>query len=78
VRVTSRAGSVEAPLEVTADMRPGVVSLPHGWGHRREGIRLRVASATPGVSVNDLTDEQRVDPLTGNASFSGVPVEVSA
>jgi anaerobic selenocysteine-containing dehydrogenase len=78
VRVTSRAGSVEVPLEVTADMRPGVVSLPHGWGHHREGTRLRVASVRPGVSLNDLTDEQRVDPLTGNASFSGVPVDVRA
>ena len=59
-------------------MRRGVVSLPHGFGHAREGVRLRVASAHAGVSVNDLTDEQRVDALCGSAVLSGVPVEVAA
>jgi anaerobic selenocysteine-containing dehydrogenase len=78
VRITSRAGSVVAPLEVTAAMMPGVVSLPHGWGHAREGTRLSVARASPGVSLNDLTDERRVDALCGNAGFSGVPVQVAA
>ncbi len=78
VRVTSRAGSVTAPLQVSEEMRAGVVSLPHGWGHEREGTRLRVASARPGVSLNDLTDEKLVDPLSGTARLSGFPVEVSA
>ena len=59
-------------------MMPGVVSLPHGWGHAREGVRLRVAPRTPGVSVNDLTDELLVDALSGNAVLSGVPVVVAA
>jgi hypothetical protein len=54
-----------------------VVSLPHGWGHDREGIRLDVARAHPGVSVNDLTDEQHLDSLCGNAALNGVPVAVS-
>jgi len=78
VRITSRVGSVVAALEVTEHMMPGVVSLPHGWGHGREGTRLAVAQATPGVSLNDLTDEQLVDTLCGNARFSGVRVEVAA
>ncbi len=78
VRVTSRAGSVLAPLQESDDIRPGVVSLPHGWGHEREGTRLRVASARPGVSLNDLTDETLVDPLSGTARLSGVPVQVMA
>ena len=64
------------PLEVSDEVRPGVVSLPHGWGHEREGTRLRVASARPGVSLNDLTDETLVDPLSGTARLSGVPVQV--
>jgi anaerobic selenocysteine-containing dehydrogenase len=76
VRVTSRAGSVRAPLELSEDMRAGVVSLPHGWGHGRDGVRLRVASARPGVSLNDLTDETLVDPLSGTARLSGLPVQV--
>ena len=59
-------------------MMPGVVSLPHGWGHTRPGVRLRVATDRPGVSVNDVTDEQLVDRLTGNVVFNGVPVEVTA
>ena len=76
VRVTSRVGSVIAPLEVTPDVMQGVVSLPHGWGHGRSGTRLTVANLHPGVSINDLTDDQRIDTLTGNAGFSGVPVQV--
>jgi anaerobic selenocysteine-containing dehydrogenase len=78
VRIRSRAGAVEVTLQVTDAMRPGVVSLPHGWGHHRPGARLQVASARPGESANDLTDELFVDLLSGNAAFSGVPVEVSA
>jgi anaerobic selenocysteine-containing dehydrogenase len=76
VRVSSRVGTVEAPAEVTHDVMPGVVSLPHGWGHDRPGIRLQVAAAHAGVSVNDLTDETLVDEPSGNASLSGVPVRV--
>ena len=75
-RVESRVGSVEVPVGVTADVARGVVSLPHGWGHTRQGAALGVASAHAGASLNDLTDEQAVDVLSGNAVFSGVPVSV--
>jgi anaerobic selenocysteine-containing dehydrogenase len=78
VRVRSRVGAVEATLEATPDIMPGVVCLPHGWGHHRPGTRLPVAQAHAGVSLNDLTDERRVDALCGTAGFSGTPVEVSA
>ena len=57
---------------------PGVVSVPHGFGHAREGVRLRVAREHAGVSVNDLTDDALLDTLTGNAVLNGVPVELSA
>ncbi len=77
VQVASRAGRVAVPLEISDEMRPGVVSLPHGWGHGRSGTRLRVAAGVAGVSINDLTDEQAVDALTGTAAFSGVEVTVS-
>lgn len=76
VTVTSRVGQVTAPAEITEDMMSGVVSLPHGFGHGRDGVQLRVATDHPGVSVNDLTDEQMLDTLSGNAAFSGVPVTV--
>jgi anaerobic selenocysteine-containing dehydrogenase len=76
VRVRSRAGQVIAPLELSDELMPGVVSLPHGWGHARPGVKLRIASEHAGVSVNDLTDEGFVDALSGNAGFSGVAVEV--
>lgn len=78
VRLRTRVGTVEAELEVTDRLMQGVVSLPHGWGHHREGVQLREAAQRPGVSVNDLTDDQRVDPLSGNAAFSAVPVQVEA
>ncbi|ACZ00328.1 molybdopterin oxidoreductase family protein [Thermomonospora curvata] len=76
VRVTSRAGTLEAVAEPTDTVMAGVVSLPHGWGHDRPGTRLRVAGEHAGVNVNVVTDEQEVDPLSGNAVFNGVPVTV--
>jgi anaerobic selenocysteine-containing dehydrogenase len=78
VCVQSRVGQVSAPLHVTDDIKPGVVSLPHGWGHDRPGIALRIAKDHAGVSLNDLTDDQLTDPVSGNAAFSGVAVEVRA
>ncbi len=77
-RVSSRVGSVELPVEVTDAVMPGVVSIPHGWGHDRPGTALRVAREHAGVSVNDLTDELLLDDLCGNAALNGVPVEVVA
>ncbi len=77
VRVESRVGSVIVPVEITNSVMPGVVSLPHGWGHGKRGTRLAIANTHAGVSINDLTDDQRIDVLTGNAGFSGVPVQVT-
>jgi anaerobic selenocysteine-containing dehydrogenase len=74
--VRSRAGQIRVPVEVSDEIMPGVVSVPHGWGHHREGTRLSVASAVPGVSVNDVTDEAFVDPMSGNSALNGVAVEV--
>lgn len=78
VAIRSRVGEVEVALEVTDAMRAGVVSLPHGFGHGREGVRLSVARAHAGASVNDVNDDALVDALCGTAAFSGVPVEVRA
>jgi anaerobic selenocysteine-containing dehydrogenase len=78
VEFRSAKGRVVTTVEVTDELRPGVVSLPHGHGHGRPGVALRVAAEAPGVSVNDLTDEALVDPISGNAAFSGVPVELRA
>ena len=76
VKVCSRTGEIQLPLAVTDTMMPGVVSIPHGWGHGREGVQLATAVKHPGASINDLTDEQQIDQLTGNAAFCGVPVWV--
>lgn len=57
-------------------MMPGVVCLPHGWGHDRPGARLSVASQHAGASINDVIDDQRIDALTGTAVLNGTPVEV--
>jgi anaerobic selenocysteine-containing dehydrogenase len=76
-RVRSRAGEVDAPVEVTDKVMPGVVSLPHGWGHGAPGTRLPVAAKYAGVNANVLTDELDVDPVSGNAVLNGVPVELS-
>ncbi len=75
VRVQSRVGEVEVEVAASEEMMPGVVSLPHGYGHRRDGVRLRNATALPGVSLNDLTDPERLD-ISGNAVLNGTPVTV--
>lgn len=74
--VSSASGEVEVEVAVTDDMMPGVVSLPHGYGHDREGVELDHATTLPGVSINDLTDPDRVESLAGNAVLNGVPVRV--
>jgi anaerobic selenocysteine-containing dehydrogenase len=76
--VASRVGKLEASVEITEDVMPGVVSLPHGWGHDRPGAALSVARRRPGVNSNLLTDEAAMDPLSGNAVLNGIPVRVEA
>ena len=78
VRVVSRVGAIEVPLEVSDEIRVGVVSVPHGFGHVRPGIGWRLAAEKAGASVNDITDPSVVDALTGNAAFNAVPVRVEA
>ncbi len=77
-RVASRVGEIVAPVEVTDKLMPGVVSLPHGWGHDAPGTQLSVAAKRPGVNSNVLTDAECVDPLSGNAVLNGIPVTVTA
>lgn len=74
--VRSRVGEVTAPVEVTDAVMPGVVSLPHGWGHSKPGARMAVAAEHAGVNSNVLTDPAVLDPLSGNAVLNGIPVEV--
>jgi len=77
-QVASRVGKLSVRVEVTADVMRGVVSLPHGWGHDRPGAQLEVARRHAGVNSNWLTDEQAIDPLSGNAVLNGIPVRVEA
>jgi anaerobic selenocysteine-containing dehydrogenase len=77
VRITSRVGSVDAPVEITELIREGVVSLPHGWGHSMPGTKTKIASSRAGVNSNILTDEQQLDPLSGTSVLNGIPVSVS-
>jgi anaerobic selenocysteine-containing dehydrogenase len=74
--VRSRAGKVEIPVEITDAIRPGVVSIPHGWGHDGDGTRAAVATAHPGVNTNLLADDTVLDALSGTAVLNGIPVEV--
>ena len=78
VVVTSRVGTVEVDVAAADDMMPGVVSLPHGYGHQVPGTRMSHASTVEGVSINDLTDPDLLDVASGNAALSGVPVTVAA
>src|SRR6266480_4814375 len=78
VSVRSRVGSVEVPIEISEEMMPGVVSIPHGWGHDRMGIQLEVAQQHAGESINDVTDDLTIDALCGTAAFNGTSVAVDA
>lgn len=78
VEVTSRVGQVTISAEVTDELMAGVVSIPHGWGHGRSGVKQKIAQAHAGVSVNDLTDDTLIDELCGNAAVNGVPVKLEA
>ena len=75
--LSSAAGRVQAPVEITDSVMPGVVSLPHGWGHDQPGMRMAVAGAHHGVNSNFLADESAVEPVSGNAVLNGIPVDVT-
>ncbi len=76
VQLISRTGTIEVPVDFTDKIMPGVVSLPHGWGHSAPDTKLAVARKSAGVNVNAVTDESIVDVLSGTAVFNGVPVEI--
>ncbi len=78
VRIKSRVGTVTTKVIASDEIMPGVVSLPHGWGHKRKGVKMRIAQTQQGVSCNDLTDNKLFDPVSGNSALNGVPVTVSA
>jgi len=75
-RITSRTGSLTVPVQVTDALRPGVVSVPHGWGHDVDGVRAAVATAHAGVNSNVLADDRLLDEPSGTAVLNGIPVEV--
>jgi anaerobic selenocysteine-containing dehydrogenase len=77
VQVTSSEAAVEVAAEVTDAIRPGVVSLPHGWGHDLPGTRLKVAGRRPGINSNRLNPATFVDEASGNLAVNGVPVTVT-
>jgi len=76
VEVSSSIGQIKLAVEFSDDIMPGVVSIPHGWGHKLKGTKIRVAEQKAGVNVNELTSEQVVDAPTGNAVLNGIAVEV--
>jgi len=76
VHVTSRVGTITLPVELSDEIMRGVVSIPHGWGHDREGNRLTVAQQNSGASINDLMDESNIDAICGTAAFNGTRVTV--
>ncbi|OOG39010.1 molybdopterin-dependent oxidoreductase [Polaromonas sp. A23] len=77
-RISNQGRSIEARVQVSEEMMPGVVSLPHGWGHGLPGTRMALAAERPGANLNTLLDEDWRDPLSGNSVLSGVPVELEA
>jgi len=77
VRITSRVGAIELDAELTTDVMPGVACIPHGWGHDLPGVRQRIASTLGGASVNDLTDDTLLDPVSGGGVLTGFPIRIA-
>jgi anaerobic selenocysteine-containing dehydrogenase len=77
VEVRSAQGALVISTEVSDEIMPGVVSIPHGWGHDKDDTQVETAKANPGVSINDIVDAQLMDELTGVAALNGIPVEIS-
>ena len=79
VDVSTDTGTITMPIEISQDIMQGVVSIPHGFGHKKKGVQLRFAASDEraGVSVNDITDHNRIDKVTGNAAFSGTKVRIT-
>jgi anaerobic selenocysteine-containing dehydrogenase len=75
-RVSSQSGTIEIQVEVTDGVMPGVVSIPHGWGHDLDGVELTVAREHAGSNSNVLARSDLMDPLSGNAVLNGIPVEL--
>jgi anaerobic selenocysteine-containing dehydrogenase len=77
VTVKSEAGQIKVPVEVTDAIKPGVVSMPHGWGHGKPGTRMAVANGSPGANANALSPPTFIDEPSGNGALNGIPVTVS-
>ncbi|OBJ27660.1 molybdopterin-dependent oxidoreductase [Mycobacterium colombiense] len=76
VTVKSEAGEIKVPIEVTESIKPGVVSMPHGWGHGKPGTRMSVANSSPGANTNVLSPPTFVDEPSGNGVLNGIPVTI--
>lgn len=76
VTVKSAAGEIKVPVEVTDSIKPGVVSMPHGWGHGKPGTRMAVANSSPGANTNVLSPPTFIDEPSGNGALNGIPVTV--
>ncbi|MEZ0352276.1 molybdopterin-dependent oxidoreductase [Mycobacterium sp. pR1184] len=76
VTVKSEAGEIKVPVEITDAIKPGVVSMPHGWGHGKPGTRMSVANSSPGANTNALSIPTFVDEPSGNGALNGIPVTV--
>ncbi|RSK29100.1 molybdopterin oxidoreductase family protein [Bacillus sp. HMF5848] len=76
VKITSRVGTIEIDVKLQEDIKRGVVSIPHGWGHQFEDTRMQIARKHAGVNVNDLSDSNVMDAVSGNAVFNGIPVNI--
>jgi anaerobic selenocysteine-containing dehydrogenase len=78
VKIQSRVGEVTTTVMSTDEVMRGVVSLPHGWGHKKYAVKMGIAAQQDGVNCNELTDDKFIDKVSGNAALNGVPVTVSA
>lgn len=76
VEIQSRVNRIEITAEISEEVGPGTISIPHGWGHRKAGVRLQVAAQHAGVSYNDLADEQHIDRVSGNAALNAIPIRI--
>ena len=75
-QISAESRTITLPVEITEDIMPGVVSIPHGWGHDRDGTGQRIAADHAGASINDVLSDDNVDPLSGTSVLNGQTVNV--
>ncbi|HHL32015.1 MAG TPA: molybdopterin oxidoreductase family protein, partial [Oceanospirillales bacterium] len=78
IKVISQTSELVIAVTITENIKAGIISIPHGWGHNQPDTKLAIANKHPGVNINNLMNDTEIDELSGNAVLAGVPIRIEA